>query len=541
MTTTTIQYRAGSNLLNTLAMRQSGSIAKGITECIKNSMDSQSTSIQLTLSSQSFEIKDNGLGFSSEFEVDNYFKVLGFDHEVGKHASSARHSRFGLGRFQLMSFSPAVWRSGTFMMQTDSANNSGSFVKTTELPFIEGCTVYGDWYVVQTKSDLMRIEEEVRHLLQHVDMDITINGSPLDQSNDAWDYEDENVKIKFTHIDNPVDIYDKGVFIESVGNASLHGATVVSKEKMKLNTACDHVDKGKCSIWKLAQKALRDKASENIFHKPIASFSKPEAMTLLNDLLDGQYDHISDNLLRELSRKRIIFGAGNAAISCWDLLNNYGHLSIAKFDSSRMSAKEFRWVRNEYNLIAISADTLQQTNQRTLEDLYTKLNNLFRRLQIFSFSYSPSSVSFLNSDDVDNLYQQLRAEKKALDAAKQKEGNVMELLSKKAKIGLNLAKLRDFTVEPSAGSTDYTYRPSKEGYLTLGSDALEAIVQDGLASQVEMGIYAVASRCKTVVDPNLIDEDDAVNYENFHDLMIQGGSLTNGDVIRAYKHLSTLV
>ncbi len=62
--------------------RQAGTVAKSALEAVMNSIDAGATRIEVELTPKRLVIRDNGKGFKSEKEIDDYFAVFGQPHEL---------------------------------------------------------------------------------------------------------------------------------------------------------------------------------------------------------------------------------------------------------------------------------------------------------------------------------------------------------------------------------------------------------------------------------------------------------------------------
>jgi hypothetical protein len=95
---------------------QAGSLGKAVLECVMNSVDSGSTRVTVDITNRGVNIQDDGRGFQSRKEIEDWFEVFGFPHEEG---DGRIYGKFGIGRGQLWSFCSTIWRTNTFEMSVD--------------------------------------------------------------------------------------------------------------------------------------------------------------------------------------------------------------------------------------------------------------------------------------------------------------------------------------------------------------------------------------------------------------------------------------
>src|ERR1700692_2131939 len=87
-------------ILHSVIGAQSGTLGKALLEAIMNSHDSSSAECKVTLTKTSFEVRDDGRGFQSEKEIEDWFETFGTPHAEG----DAEFGRFRVGRGQLLNF-----------------------------------------------------------------------------------------------------------------------------------------------------------------------------------------------------------------------------------------------------------------------------------------------------------------------------------------------------------------------------------------------------------------------------------------------------
>jgi hypothetical protein len=102
-------------ILYSIIKSQAGSLSKALLEAVMNAVDAGATKCSIKLDSSSFEVKDNGKGFSSRQEILDFFETFGTPHTEG----DARYGKFRMGRGQMFSFGINTWQTGHFTMVVD--------------------------------------------------------------------------------------------------------------------------------------------------------------------------------------------------------------------------------------------------------------------------------------------------------------------------------------------------------------------------------------------------------------------------------------
>jgi hypothetical protein len=68
------------DLLLSVIQRQAGTLQKAILEGVMNAVDAKASGVSVKLTSQAVEIIDNGQGFRSRQEIEQWFEVFGQPH-----------------------------------------------------------------------------------------------------------------------------------------------------------------------------------------------------------------------------------------------------------------------------------------------------------------------------------------------------------------------------------------------------------------------------------------------------------------------------
>src|SRR5690606_17939145 len=119
------------HLLWSVIHRQAGTIGKGILEGVMNSVDAGATRCDIILDREHFSIEDDGKGFASDQEIEDFFETFGTPHEEG----DAKYGRFRMGRGQMMAFGMNVWHTNNYKMVVDLKPQKDALGKETALGY----------------------------------------------------------------------------------------------------------------------------------------------------------------------------------------------------------------------------------------------------------------------------------------------------------------------------------------------------------------------------------------------------------------------
>lgn len=291
------EFEVDKNIVSDLIHSQNGTISTALRELVMNAIDAGSTTCEITLTPNHFSVKDTGAGFQNRHSVETFFKRFGAPHQEG----DAIFGRFRIGRGQIMSFGEITWHSNEFKMITD-INRHGNGFKLIENPddAYSGCHVHGTFYQPISEWDLREAQNELKKLVKHASLDITFNGieiASLSQSETVWDYEDDELKIKWNP--NRVDgihLYSLGIFVKEV-NRYQYGvnADIVTKKALMLNMARNEINDTD-PLWRNIRSQLKSKALEVAKqHKNSRRMDEMTRRSIINQLMSG------DLLLKDTS------------------------------------------------------------------------------------------------------------------------------------------------------------------------------------------------------------------------------------------------
>ncbi|OEC64302.1 hypothetical protein PVE_R2G0598 [Pseudomonas veronii 1YdBTEX2] len=267
-----------------------------------NAVDAGATHIHLTIDhSGEFSLRDNGKGFQSREEVESFWETFGTPHTNG----DAFYGRFRIGRGQIMSYASTKWRSGHFEMNVDLEADQATFgYGLTEHERIQdGCTISGNLYMskgfdleacFRSLRDVfeewsIRSDRTFESLVQFVPIPVSINSVQVNSppSGFVWDREDDRAWYKFDRNHHSIDIYNMGVFVESVTSYDFGvGGIICSKIPFKLNLARNSVLTHECETWAQIKEVIYGQFAQDL--KGVKRLNRYEASALLHGLCHAE-------------------------------------------------------------------------------------------------------------------------------------------------------------------------------------------------------------------------------------------------------------
>lgn len=265
---------------------QAGTLGKALLECVMNSIDAAATQVNITLEPDTVIIQDDGRGFRSRQEIEEWFEVFGFPHnERGSNGNLERvYGQFGVGRGQLWSFASTQWRTNEFLMDVDIKTRGLVYELQIDLRPVSGLTITGQFYEVQAPSALGATERELAELAAYAQIPVIVNGRQINKlpSELKWPYETNEAWIRLKE-SGDLWVYNLGVLVRKYPAHHLgSGGTVVTKPKveLQLNMARNDILVAKCPVWKNIRAFIQSKSDERIDQSPALSDDEREHIAL---------------------------------------------------------------------------------------------------------------------------------------------------------------------------------------------------------------------------------------------------------------------
>lgn len=236
-------------LLWSVIESQAGSAEKALLEAIMNAVDAGATRCDITLSETGYSVQDDGGGFKSRDDIEQFFETFGTPHKDG---DGAVYGTYRMGRGQLFAFSKTRWETGSFIMEVDIKGCGLEYTLHTEAPNKPGCAVVGTWYEPIPSADVIKIDFELRKLAAWIQIPVFINNKQINKSptSEEWTYETDDAYIRLKPTGG-LAVYNLGALVKVFAEREFGtGGIIVSKKQLKVNFARNDILTSKCTVWK---------------------------------------------------------------------------------------------------------------------------------------------------------------------------------------------------------------------------------------------------------------------------------------------------
>lgn len=253
------KFRMDPNLLWSVIKSQAGSIGKAILELAQNSVDASSTRLDVTLTNTHLTVQDDGKGFSSRKEIEDFFETFGTPHQAG----DSIFGKFRMGRGQVMSFTRNIWTSGEYSMKVDIKGMGLEYDLVKLDSPVAGCRIEGELYNPLKSSELIRLVDELRELCKYLPIPMFVNGERIskDPATMKWTHEDDDAYYLIRDNARSMEVFNLGVLVRHYysGEFGVCGM-VISKQQLQVNFARTDVLVGECEVFKRITAKLKQMA-----------------------------------------------------------------------------------------------------------------------------------------------------------------------------------------------------------------------------------------------------------------------------------------
>lgn len=296
---------------------QAGTLSKAVTECAMNSVDAGATELSITIDSEHIQIADNGKGFQSKSEIEQWFEVFGFPHEEGDRV----YGQFGMGRGQLWAFAKTTWFTNEFVMDVDIKNKGLDYELTTSGTPYKGVLIKGTFYEKMSNTELEIFKRELTELCKYLQIPVTLNGKPLtcDVKAEKWTHETDEAYILLKPTSREMAVYNLGVLVRKYNSYALGGVggIVVTKPGVRLmvNMARNDILLAKCPVWKKIKPFIVQEAEKS---RPANKrLSEDEMESIALSLASGEYDR------KSVAELKLVTTVTGRSMSILDFMETY--------------------------------------------------------------------------------------------------------------------------------------------------------------------------------------------------------------------------
>lgn len=255
------------DIIFALIKTQAGSLSKAVLECVMNSMDAGATCVDIKMTTTKLTAYDDGRGFLSLQEIEDWFEVFGFAHIT--EATTRGVGQHGIGRAQLWNFCSTVWYTNTFSMDVDIKKFGLDYDLDDDCKYVKGLRIEGKFYEPLTTSDIFSCERELADLAKYCPIPVKFNGKLLTKSvsEQKWTHETDDVWILLSQSARAMTVYNQGIKVrEFAAHTFGCGGIVISKPgvKLALNMARNDILVTECEVWKKIKPFLQSKSDEAV-------------------------------------------------------------------------------------------------------------------------------------------------------------------------------------------------------------------------------------------------------------------------------------
>lgn len=257
-------FKIHPSIIRTIIHEQAGSLEKAMAELVMNSVDAGATRIDIYMnqSARTFRVVDNGRGFQSLGEIEDFFETWGKPHDE---EDTPKFGRFRIGRGQIMSYAATHWRSGNFGMDVDLQGQNLEFgYQLNVFPENQaGCTIEGKFYKhtnVPWPSTRATYWPELKLMVRYVTVPVHLHlekdGEDIDSEcitagTSRWSDETEAAYFKFKPDQPELYVYNQGIFVTSFEGSKFGcGGVINSKLPLPVNLARNAIIENGNPVWK---------------------------------------------------------------------------------------------------------------------------------------------------------------------------------------------------------------------------------------------------------------------------------------------------
>jgi hypothetical protein len=359
----TRQFKMHQKLLYDVIRRQAGTLSKAVLEAIMNSVDAKATRCTITATPSRIMISDDGQGFRTREEIEQWFEVFGQPHEESE---GKRYGTFRMGRGQLFAFGTNTWTTNKFQMEVDIQNKGLDYDLRTVSKVSSGCLIEITLYDRLLPMSLAELERDLEHWVKWCPIPVTFNAQQL--SNDPavvkWDVVTDDAYIKLKP-NGTLAVYNLGIHVFDLpGHKYGTGGEVVSRKQVKVNFARNDIQHD-CPVWGRVKKLVDARAAEKSSGKK--ALNDDERQRLADRILTGTLP------LDEAMDLKLITAATGRQYPISELLALHSWKQVS--NSAKGNRKADKLMKGKVALV-VADETLDRFHGRTVQALRKKLETL---------------------------------------------------------------------------------------------------------------------------------------------------------------------
>jgi hypothetical protein len=242
-----------------------------------NAVDAGATKCDIELTPQILSIRDNGKGFKSKEEIEQFFEVFGQPHDD---MEDKTFGQFRMGRGQLFAYGRNTWRTGKFAMSVDIDKDGLDYHMEEGLSHEDGCHIHVELYTPLTHTAHAEMLDQLEQNCRYVSLVLNVNGRQINKvpTTQKWEIESAEASIRFRQNGYLV-VYNQGIKVCEFPRHRLGcGGEVVTKQNLKVNFARNDI-MSDCPVWAKIQQAILGQTNAQQT-RPFAALPAPTTGTV---------------------------------------------------------------------------------------------------------------------------------------------------------------------------------------------------------------------------------------------------------------------
>jgi hypothetical protein len=255
MTETTHEFQLHPAIAYSLIRDQGNSLTKAVMESVMNSLDSRSTTIDVTIEADRIVIADDGEGFADMREIDEWFSTIGTPHKRG----TGTIGEFGIGRLQLLAHGSSIWHSNAYRMTVDVKTRGLEHDVELVAEHTRGCRIELKPYERLDREGILQLAAAIRDAIQWADCVIKVNGirATRDKKDEKWTVVTEDAYVRISR-QSQLGIHNCGIHVKNEWRQRIGvGGIVISRKPLMLNAARNDID-DQCPVWRGIAATLKE-------------------------------------------------------------------------------------------------------------------------------------------------------------------------------------------------------------------------------------------------------------------------------------------